>query len=379
MKPYLIVTGDFVKTGGMDRANHALAKYLAERGCETHLVAYRIADDLTGYPNVFFHRVPKPLDSYFLAGPLLARAGRKWALRIAARGGRVVVNGGNCVWPDINWAHHLHVSYKPKVTANLLWKLKAELSFRQAAVFDRKAFAVARVVITISRRTRLELIRDLRVPESRIHTVYLGIDGEVFRPRLPSERDAIRASLGWPPGTPVLVFVGALGDRRKGFDTLFSAWQRLCASNDWPAKLIVIGTGVELPAWKARAAVAGMASRIDFMGFCKNLPDVIAASDALVSPTRYEGYGLAIQEAVCCGLPVIVSRAAPVTERLGGGLEALMLPDPENVDDLVDRIRLWRSRREDFAAAAAVVSAKLRQHSWADMASEFVEIVDNAA
>jgi glycosyltransferase involved in cell wall biosynthesis len=379
MKPYLIVTGDFVKTGGMDCANHALAKYLAERGGETHLVAYRIADDLACYPNVFFHRVPKPLESYFLAGPLLARAGRKWALRIAAQGGRVVVNGGNCVWPDINWAHHLHVSYKPQSSANHLWKLKAELSFRQAAVLDRKAFAVARVVITNSNRTRFELIRDLRVPENRIHTVYLGIDREVFRPRPPAERDAIRSSLGWKPGIPILVFVGALGDRRKGFDTLFSAWQELCASDDWSAKLIVIGTGAELPVWKARATAEGLTSRIEFVGFCENLPEVIAASDALVSPTRYEGYGLAVQEAVCCGLPAIVSRAAPVTERFGDGLEALTLPDPENVDDLVDRIRLWRSRREDFAAAAAIVSGKLRQHSWADMASEFVEIAESAA
>jgi glycosyltransferase involved in cell wall biosynthesis len=378
MKPYLIVTGDFVKTGGMDRANHALAKYLAEQGRETHLVAYRIADDLAGYPNVFFHRVPKPLNSYFLAGPLLARAGRKWALRIAARGGRVVVNGGNCMWPDINWAHHLHVSYKPQVAANPLWKLKAEISFRNAAALDRKAFASARVVISGSNRTRHELIRDLGVPEDRIHTVYLGVDGEMFRPRSPLERAAIRASLGWPPGTPVLVFVGALGDRRKGFDTLFSAWQKLCSSSDWCAKLIVIGTGAELPAWKARAAVAGLASRIDFMGFCKDLPEVMAASDVLVSPTRYEGYGLAIQEAVSCGLPVIVSQAAPVTERLGDGLEALMLSDPENVDGLVDRIRLWWSRRADFAAAAAIVSGKLRQHSWADMASEFIDIVECA-
>jgi glycosyltransferase involved in cell wall biosynthesis len=378
MKPYLIVTGDFVKTGGMDRANHALAKYLAEQGRETHLVAYRIADDLAGYPNVFFHRVPKPLNSYFLAGPLLARAGRKWARRIAARGGRVVVNGGNCMWPDINWAHHLHVSYKPQVAANPLWKLKAEISFRNAAALDRKAFASARVVISGSNRTRHELVRDLGVPEERIHTVYLGVDGEMFRPRSPLERAAIRASLGWPPGTPVLVFVGALGDRRKGFDTLFNAWQKLCSSSDWCAKLIVIGTGAELPAWKARAAVAGLASRIDFMGFCKDLPEVMAASDVLVSPTRYEGYGLAIQEAVSCGLPVIVSQAAPVTERLGDGLEALMLSDPENVDGLVDRIRLWWSRRADFAAAAAIVSGKLRQHSWADMASEFIDIVECA-
>jgi hypothetical protein len=38
MKPYLLVTGDFVKTGGMDRANYALAHYLARQGGEVHLV-----------------------------------------------------------------------------------------------------------------------------------------------------------------------------------------------------------------------------------------------------------------------------------------------------------------------------------------------------
>lgn len=41
MNPFLIVTGDFVKTGGMDRANYALARYIADSGAETHLVAYR--------------------------------------------------------------------------------------------------------------------------------------------------------------------------------------------------------------------------------------------------------------------------------------------------------------------------------------------------
>ena len=42
MAPYVIVTGDFVPTGGMDMANLALASYLAERGVELHLVAHRV-------------------------------------------------------------------------------------------------------------------------------------------------------------------------------------------------------------------------------------------------------------------------------------------------------------------------------------------------
>src|SRR5688500_10952457 len=106
MAPYVIVTGDFVRTGGMDMANLALASYLAERGVELHLVAHRVDTDLSAYPNVRVHFVSKPLDSYLLGGPLLDRAGCAWASRIAARSGRVVVNGGNCSWSDINWIHY---------------------------------------------------------------------------------------------------------------------------------------------------------------------------------------------------------------------------------------------------------------------------------
>ena len=46
MKKYLFVTGDFIKTGGMDRANYALARYLADRGDEVHLTTFRAAIQL---------------------------------------------------------------------------------------------------------------------------------------------------------------------------------------------------------------------------------------------------------------------------------------------------------------------------------------------
>ena len=76
----------------MDRANYALAAYVADSGAETHLVAHRVAAGLSSRPNVIFHRVPKPLGSYVAAGPLLDRAGRRWAAQVNRQGGRAVVN-----------------------------------------------------------------------------------------------------------------------------------------------------------------------------------------------------------------------------------------------------------------------------------------------
>ncbi|MGO9604267.1 MAG: glycosyltransferase family 4 protein [Candidatus Binataceae bacterium] len=380
MKPFLLVTGDFVKTGGMDHCNYSLAKHLADRGTETHLVAHRIDRDLAEHPNVRFHRVPKPLNSYFLGGPLISRRGRAEAARVANSGGRVVVNGGNCMWPDVNWVHHLHTRYKPTLASGVLRRLKAEIEFRAAVVSERKALSQARLLIATSESIKRELMAAYGVPERLIHIVGLGIDAAKFRMPALEERASARASLALNAKRGAVVFVGAVGDRRKGFDTLYAAWTVLCKDPDWDADLIVIGAGSELAAWKGRAVAAGLSDRIRFLGFnpAPNfVAEVLRGCDVMVSPTRYEGYGLAIQEAVCMALPVIVSAIAPVTERFEGHLAELALPDPESVEDLVDRLRLWHSQRARFQAEAATLSCRLRQWSWEHMAARIAEIIDS--
>ena len=154
-QPYLLVTGDFVQTGGMDRANYALASYLSSRpGAEVHLVAHRAADELTARPGVTLHRVPRPRGSHLLGAPLLDCAGRDWARRLSAVGGRVVVNGGNCRWGDINWVHYVHAAWTPRAAAKAspLRRLKGLVFDRYARRTERKALGMARLVITNSRR-----------------------------------------------------------------------------------------------------------------------------------------------------------------------------------------------------------------------------------
>lgn len=72
-----IVTSDFVTTGGMDRANYALAAYLAKQSVPLDLVAHRVASELLTFPNVSFHHVRKPANSYLLGARLRADMGRK--------------------------------------------------------------------------------------------------------------------------------------------------------------------------------------------------------------------------------------------------------------------------------------------------------------
>jgi glycosyltransferase involved in cell wall biosynthesis len=378
MRPYLLVSGDFTTHGGMDRANHALATYLAERGHEVHLVAHRAADDLTGRPNVFFHRVPKLAGSYFLAEPLLDRVGRKWQKCILARQGRVVVNGGNCLGADVNWVHYVHGAYRGQVHGGWPRRLKQWLTHRVFARQERRALARARLVIANSERTRHDLVERVGVPEERVQVVYLSVDGERFRPVSAAEREATRKGLGWPTDRLVAVFIGALGDRRKGFDTLFAAWAELCRRPEWDADLAAIGSGAELPTWKHRAKEAGIETRVHFLGFRQDVHEILPACDVLVSPTRYEPYGLGVHEALCCGVPAIVSRSAGVAERYPPEFADLLLNDPEDARALAARLRDWRARRASYHLEARNLAEQLRGYTWEHVAERIVRLMESA-
>jgi glycosyltransferase involved in cell wall biosynthesis len=373
MPLWLLVAGDFTPLGGMDRANYALASYLARQaGTEVHLVTHRVWDDLAVLPNVRVHRVRRPWGSHWLGMPLLARSGRRWARRLAPAGARVVVNGGNCAWGDINWVHYVHAAWSPRPCGGLARRAKAIAFHRYSRSTERACVRQARLVVANSERTRAAVIERLGVPAERVHTVYYGVDSERFQPPASAQRAEARARLGWADDRPAVVFVGALGDHRKGFDTLFEAWRRLCRDPAWDARLVVVGAGSTLAVWRSRAAA--LDDSVQFLGFRTDIPALLAACDALVSPTRYEAYGLNVQEALCCGLPALVSASAGVAERYPPELRELLLPDPDDAGDLAARLRAWRDARTAYRAAVAPLGQALRARTWDQCAAEIVGI-----
>lgn len=376
-RPFLIVAADLVKTGGMDRANYALADFLARQGQPVHLVAHGVGEGLLRHSNVAWHRVARPLGHDALGWTLLRRAGRRWARRIAAENGRVLVNGGNCSWPDLNWVHYVHAAYASPLAGGALRQAWQARKHRRALADERRALGVARLVIANSERTRRDLIGRLALPPERVRVVYYGSDPEQFPLITPAARAAACAELGWPLDRRRALFLGALGDRRKGFDTAFAAWQRLCVRPDWDLDLIVAGRGAELDSWRRRVQHAGLAARIQILGFRRDVPRLLAASDLLLAPTRYEAYGLGVHEALTRGLPALVSADAGVAERLPDGLSGLLLrkPDAGNAAvELAERLLWWRERAAELAPALAQLAPHLRAWTWDDMAARILEL-----
>lgn len=375
-RPWVLVAGAFLKTGGQDRANYALASYLAGRGAPVHLVAHAVADDLD-QRTLCCHIATRPLRSDLLGEPFLRTLGQRTARSLAASAPHVVANGGNCASPDINWVHYVHAAFDRPLVGSWSTRMRMRLSHRRWLAAERAALTGARLVIANSERTRADLIDKVGIAADKIRVVYYGIDAELFRPASEDERLETRRHLGWPGDRPVALFIGALGDTRKGFDTVFRAWETLRREKAVVPLLVTIGSGAMLTTWQRRVDAAGLSGDITFLGFRSDVPQLVRAADLLVAPTRYEAYGLGVHEALCCGLPAIVSAGAGVAERYPPELQTLLIGDPESPEELACRVRETLSGTARAGAALADLSARLRARTWNDMAAEIVAAVGN--
>jgi glycosyltransferase involved in cell wall biosynthesis len=377
MMPWLLVAGDFTPFGGMDSANYALAQYLAKCG-NLHLVTHRVSTDLAAQPGVTVHRVLRPLGWHFLGGSLLSQAGRRTWQNLSRGGVRTIVNGGNCPLGVANWLHYLHAAHQPETSGSLIRSSKTRLMRKRNLAAEQIALREASIVICNSRRTRDDVVERVGIEAHRAHVVYYGADPVKFSVVSTSDRADAKRELRLDPDRPLVGFVGALGDRRKGFDTLFAAWTELCRRPNWDADLMVVGAGAEIPQWKQRAREAGLADRMTFAGYRHDMPAVMAAFDVLVHPARYEAYGLSVHEALCRGVPAFVNASSGVAERYSPNLSELLITNPDDPVEIADRLTKWRSDGERFACLVAPLSRQLRARSWNEMAQEIVHLVERA-
>jgi glycosyltransferase involved in cell wall biosynthesis len=375
---WLIVAGDFAFHGGMDRANLELARHLAAEGA-VHVVAHRVDEALGSLPNVTVHSVPRPLGKHLLGQPLLRRAGLRWAQRLSRQGYRVVVNGTNCPWPDVNWVHMVHSAFTPTTGGPWWRRWKVRQTHRWQCASERQVLPRARRLICNSQQTAQALVQHLGISPERVQVLYLGCDPQEFPPVNPGEREAVERQFGWAH-RPRVIFIGQLGNSIKGFDTLYAAWRLLhqqgpWGKGSWDVELLVIGGGSMRRQWEEQVRADGLSGSIRFLGRRADVGRLLAAGDAVVAPSRYDAYNLAAHEALCRGLPALVSARAGISERYPPELHDLILSDPEDVGELAARLRHWFQRREEYAVRIRPFSEQLRSYSWADMARDFCTAV----
>jgi glycosyltransferase involved in cell wall biosynthesis len=139
-------------------------------------------------------------------------------------------------------------------------------------------------------------------------------------------RAAARAKLGLPAGAFVVAGVGRLVPI-KGFDVLVDALPALAARVP-SAQALLIGDGEERAALEARAAALGVGARLSITGAVTDVGGVLAAADVLAAPSRNEGMGRVLVEAMAIGLPVVGTTVGGIPDVIiNGECGYLVAPD----------------------------------------------------
>lgn len=376
-RDWILVCGGFHRVGGMDRLNASLALFLASRGTRVHLVGHDIDPEVAAAPGIAVTRVARPAGAFLLGEVALARAAGRLRREMMASGRAPLLlgNGGNADRADVNWVHSVHHAWPCADAGAPAWFRAKNRAFKTwSRRREAPAIRDAAVVIANSRRTKADLLAHLpQLDAGRTHVVYPGSD-PAWRP--PDARARVEARARWCGNVdrPLVAMIGALGhDVNKGIDVVLDAWRRLASTRDWDAELVVAGPG-DTSRW--RACASGMDVR--FTGHISEAGSLLDAADLLVSPVRYEAYGLAVHEAICRGVPVLVSRGAGIVERFPPGADEFLLDGADGAQ-LAARLTAWRASAGSHAVPVEQLGARLRAHSLDDMCADIVAAAEPSA
>ena len=210
--------------------------------------------------------------------------------------------------------------------------------YREFAALTRRQYVDdGRVFLALSNRVADDFRRLHGVRPELIRVVPNGVDTNRFSPQHREEhRRAVRRRLGVDDGTLVLLIV-AHNFRLKGVPALMKAVSRLSVLGR-SVHLVVVG-GKRLRAYRRKAALLGIGSRVTFVGALDSAVPFYAAADVYVQPTFYDPCSLVVLEAMASGLPLITSRQNGVAELISNNVEGGVIDDPASVNELLDRLQ----------------------------------------
>lgn len=184
---------------------------------------------------------------------------------------------------------------------------------------------VADHIIADSDVSRRDIMHHLRIPPQRahcVHTIPCGVS-DVYR-ALP-ERAPTPAN---SPEPRSIIYVGRM-DPYKNVETLLRAFAIIRKESPVPVRLTIVGApDPRYPHYPDLARELGIDDALHWTGYlCDSaLLDVFKQADLLIHPSRYEGFGLQVVEAMAAGIPVISSTGGSLPE-VAGNAALMVAPD----------------------------------------------------
>jgi len=204
---------------------------------------------------------------------------------------------------------------------------------RRRRMVCRLASRWCRRVVAVSGAMQRFLVEDVRIPRTKVQTIYNGID--ISRYGGPDTPHHLRQVLGIPPESRVIGTVGSLYPV-KGQTFLLQAMARVVRQAPDTVCLLV-GRGELLPVLQREAADLGLTEQAKFLGFRTDIPELLSLMEIFVLPSLSEGLPLSLLEAQAVGKPAVATHVGGIPEVIEEGRTGYLVP-PRRPDLLADRI-----------------------------------------
>ncbi len=238
---------------------------------------------------------------------------------------------------------------------------------------DRLVTRWSEIVIAVSAHTAKVMIDDEGADPARVRTIPNGVDVARITTSGEDELRALRSSLDDGDDSVRLVLHPARFHPEKGHFELFDAIARLNRGGGPPVRLLLAGEGPARGDYEDHVRRIGIGDEVRFLGFRRDIHDLMAVADLVVFPSLAEAFGLALLEAIYLGAPVLASDVGGMPEivrSLGGG--ALVPPgDPAALAGAIAAALASPPRAADRGAVARAVEER---YSFESMMKGYEEV-----
>ena len=238
----------------------------------------------------------------------------------------------------------------------------------------KRIFHKSSRIIAISNNTKKDILKYFAVPSEKVCVVPLAVDKRFFQ-KWTSE-DVLKIRSFYELSEDFLLYVGGI-DPRKNVGLIFNALKLLLEENPQKCPLMVFAGNITgqreyLQLMKSLQAL-GIGDRIRFLGYVpdEELPLLYHASTMFVYPSRYEGFGLPVLQAMAAGTPVITTKLSSIPEVAG---DAALYIDP---DKPVELARAIMEIFSNHAMRSSLVASGIKQagaFSWERTVNGTIEV-----
>lgn len=220
---------------------------------------------------------------------------------------------------------------------------------------QKNACKNADIIIAISQQTKQDLMHYIGVPEEKIRVLYQSCD-PIFREEI-SEKFKNEVKKDYKLPDRYIICVGTI-EKRKNQEAIIAAMHQL------PDDLHLVLVGGCHGNYRSKLFSSlkskGLQKRVHLIDDAEfeDFPALYANSLAAVYVSKFEGFGIPILEAMCCGVPVLTSNCSSMPE-VGG--DAVLYADPNNIDEIasqINRIISDNALREELLQKAEIQKQK---------------------